>query len=410
MSSVAMKDYDNRLLGGSTRGGGAGRTSVGSGDDDYGGSSVLGTLASTLSQMAGVVSADMYSKMYGVSYQDAKTALANQSETAGTDTGVNYDPNADLNYEQYGVEASKIVNQDLRKFTMPTASAMNGWFQKVNSASPFNGNGQVFIDAGKDTGINPRYIAAHAALESGWGTSAIARKKNNYFGIGAFDSSPYASAYTFGNGLQNGIMGGSKWISDKYINNGYETLAKMKARGYATDPEWPFKIANIMKKAPKDPMYNDDGSLKSSGGLTASTVDLSGTGNLLGNTFAQKNTFASLANNGLSIGSGDDSYDGFTSSKSIEDKLNVALDADGVESKLDTLISVVKDIFNVAKEKKENQNIVNIGSGDTKVNVNTKGNGKKDRKSNIIVNKTKESTSSLRNMHELIARSSATPA
>jgi len=41
------------------------------------------------------------------------------------------------------------------------------------------------------------HVVAHAALESAWGTSYIARKKNNLFGFMAYDSSPFASAKKF---------------------------------------------------------------------------------------------------------------------------------------------------------------------------------------------------------------------
>ena len=41
------------------------------------------------------------------------------------------------------------------------------------------------------------FSAAVAIHESGWGGSSIASDKNNLFGYGAYDSSPYDSAYEF---------------------------------------------------------------------------------------------------------------------------------------------------------------------------------------------------------------------
>ena len=38
---------------------------------------------------------------------------------------------------------------------------------------------------------------AHSALESAWGRSQIANDKNNFFGIAAYDTSPYDSAKKF---------------------------------------------------------------------------------------------------------------------------------------------------------------------------------------------------------------------
>lgn len=368
MANVATADYDRQLFG----------TSVGSGDDTSVGFSKL---SSALGQMANVASAEVYSKLMGTSYADAKAKIAssssdNQSETAGTDIGYQYDPNAPVNasYKQYDAETSAIVNKNLKKFSMPTEADMNGWFARVRKdESPFHGNGKVFIEASEKSGLDPRYIAAHAALESGWGTSAISKKKHNYFGIGAFDSSPYASAYSFAPGLQKGIVGGAQWISDNYTNKGYDTLAKMKARGYATDPEWAYNIARIMKKAPEDTSV--------------------GSGEGIAQMATQK--FATPTQDART--------------KSIEDKLNVAVNVDGVEGKLDALIDVVRDIFTVTKDRPVMGNTVNIGSGDTNVNVNGK-NSKGKNKTIVVNNQNKEVNSTLRGIHELVARTSSTPA
>lgn len=53
-----------------------------------------------------------------------------------------------------------------------------------------------FITLEKNTGINAVFAAAHAAIESGWGTSVLAHTKNNLFGIAAYDSNPN-DAYEF---------------------------------------------------------------------------------------------------------------------------------------------------------------------------------------------------------------------
>lgn len=151
----------------------------------------------------------------------------------------------------------QIRQQDLGKWPPITVDEMNNWIaSKARSDSSFIGQGEVFIQAANESGLDPRYILAHAALESGWGTSRIARDKNNYFGIGAFDSSPYQSAHTFNAGLAAGIIGGAKWISEHYYNGKYnqKTLYSMRwnnnVHQYATDTEWDTKIASIMVGAP----------------------------------------------------------------------------------------------------------------------------------------------------------------
>jgi len=153
-------------------------------------------------------------------------------------------------------------NQDLGKFKPMTEQEMNDWIaKKAPKDSPFQGNAKIFLDASKASGLDPRYILAHAALESGWGKSRISQDKHNYFGIGAFDSSPYSSAYTFGgddkSGLAAGIIEGAKWISDHYYNGKYgqRSLYSMRwndgVHQYATDQGWDTKIASIMSSAPQ---------------------------------------------------------------------------------------------------------------------------------------------------------------
>ena len=153
------------------------------------------------------------------------------------------------------------TNSDLTKHDLAwrlyglTAGQLNNWIKASNSKSPFNGQGQVFLEAQKQSGLDARYILAHAALESAWGTSNIARKYNNYFGIGAFDTNP-ENAKTYSNpGLAAGIIQGSKWIAKNYYNGKYKqrTLYSMRHNNgvhqYATDPNWDKKIARIMKQS-----------------------------------------------------------------------------------------------------------------------------------------------------------------
>ncbi|QEM43140.1 tape measure protein [Bacillus phage Chotacabras] len=136
-----------------------------------------------------------------------------------------------------------------------TAEDLDAW---INSKAPkdsmMRGMGATFLKAGQETGLDPRYLVAHAAEESAWGTSKIARDKGNFFGIGAFDDSPYSSAFEFKNGggsaAENGIMGGAKWIAEKYYGKGRTTLDAMHKAGYATNGDWASNIASIMKGAP----------------------------------------------------------------------------------------------------------------------------------------------------------------
>ena len=149
---------------------------------------------------------------------------------------------------------SNIIYHDLG-FNLGGLSAgqLNNWVRAKSPGSPFNGQGNVFMEAQKQSGLDARYILAHAALESAWGRSSIAKKYNNYFGIGAFDNDPNNAKNFSNSGLASGIINGAKWIAKNYYNSSYKqtTLYKMRNNNgvhqYATDPNWHNKIANIMK-------------------------------------------------------------------------------------------------------------------------------------------------------------------
>ena len=59
--------------------------------------------------------------------------------------------------------------------------------------SNLRGHGGAFIQASRETGLNPIYILAHAIIESGNGTSYLARNRYNFFGIAAYDNNPGAA-------------------------------------------------------------------------------------------------------------------------------------------------------------------------------------------------------------------------
>lgn len=137
--------------------------------------------------------------------------------------------------------------------TSITAEDMNRiidfWNAHVKGGTPFQGKGEAFIQASTESGLDPVYILAHAAWESGWGKSYIAVEKHNYFGIAAYDRSPYESAYTMGDCVDKGIVEGAKWIKSNYYDQGYTNLSAMINLGnYASDKaHWIKGIISIMK-------------------------------------------------------------------------------------------------------------------------------------------------------------------
>ena len=143
---------------------------------------------------------------------------------------------------------------NLKTKTNYTASDINKLYTLMGASnSMLAGKGATFKAAEQKYGVNALYLVAHSALESAWGRSNIAKAKNNFFGIAAYDSSPYTSATKFDN-VDAGILGAARWINEKYLSNSsYPARGAYlgnKANGmnvnYATAPYWGESIASIM--------------------------------------------------------------------------------------------------------------------------------------------------------------------
>ena len=146
---------------------------------------------------------------------------------------------------------------NLKSRTNYTAADINRLYSLMGANdSKLAGKGATFKAAEQRYGVNALYLVAHSALESAWGRSNIAKDKNNFFGISAYDDSPYTSATKFDN-VDSGILGAARWINSRYLHNsGYPANGAYlgnKAGGmnvnYATAPYWGESIASIMFSA-----------------------------------------------------------------------------------------------------------------------------------------------------------------
>ena len=134
--------------------------------------------------------------------------------------------------------ANKIITvDDMNKI-------IDNYASHVSGGTKFQGHGDIFVKASKESGLNPIYIFAHAAIESGFGNSILANDRHNYFGINAIDADPN-QAHSMGSTMEDGIVNGAKWIKSNYYDRGYTTLNAMKSGGYATDPNWIAKITSV---------------------------------------------------------------------------------------------------------------------------------------------------------------------
>ena len=113
-------------------------------------------------------------------------------------------------------------------------------------ATPLPRLGHAFLDAERRSGVNARYLLAHAMLESGFGTSDIARFKRNLFGYGAFDRGPYRHAVAY-RSYAAGVRAVAARLRADYLSpggrwwRGFTTIRAVN-RCYASDPRWAVKV------------------------------------------------------------------------------------------------------------------------------------------------------------------------
>ena len=157
-----------------------------------------------------------------------------------------------VNIEMELNKSTGLTLKDYQKIFTGIPNDTNGVFQQ---------NAEVFYNIDKKYNVNGIFIAAIAIHESGWGTSQIANDKNNLFGYGSYDETPYDSSYEF-TSFADGIETVAKSLVKYYLNpagtkiydgetasawyyNG-PTLEGVNQR-YASDPDWHTKVYSYME-------------------------------------------------------------------------------------------------------------------------------------------------------------------
>lgn len=187
-------------------------------------------------------------RFYHYVAQNASIPVA--SHLSDMEVGKKYYSADGLHFDGFNLEIPFLF-KDLTEVTNYSAEDLDKVFSLLNiNNSLLENKGATFKEAEEHYHINALYLLAHSALESDWGRSKIAKDKNNFFGITAYDTTPYLSAKTFDD-VDKGILGASKWIKENYIDRG-RTFLGNKASGmnveYASDPYWGEKIASVMMK------------------------------------------------------------------------------------------------------------------------------------------------------------------
>ncbi len=187
-------------------------------------------------------------RFYHYVAQNASIPVA--SHLSDMEVGKKYYSADGLHFDGFKLE-NHFLFKDLTETTNYSAEDLDKVFSLLNiNNSLLENKGATFKEAEEHYHINALYLLAHSALESDWGRSKIAKDKNNFFGITAYDTTPYLSAKKFDD-VDKGILGATKWIKENYIDRG-RTFLGNKASGmnveYASDPYWGEKIASVMMK------------------------------------------------------------------------------------------------------------------------------------------------------------------
>lgn len=137
-------------------------------------------------------------------------------------------------------------------FAVTTPSYVTGYeLDMVLAGTGLAGLGNAYAAAEQMYGINALFLAAITALESGWGGSVIAGDKNNIAGYGAYDSSPYESAWSFRT-REDCIMQVARSLAKEYVNpaGAYyhgNTIAAINIC-YSTSSAWKNKVFRIINE------------------------------------------------------------------------------------------------------------------------------------------------------------------
>jgi uncharacterized protein (TIGR02594 family) len=172
------------------------------------------------------------------------------------------------------------------------------------------GQGKAFLEAAEAAKISEVYGVAHACLETGHGTSELARgvaidgeTYHNMFGIHAFDKTAIKSGSEYAKKMgwdspEKAVRGGIEWIAKNFIHRKegpQHTLydmrwnpAKPGQHQYATDLKWALAQSSTYKKfydafpdAKKRfeiPRYRGQPDWEESGAVHAQAGDAAGTG------------------------------------------------------------------------------------------------------------------------------------
>ncbi len=194
-----------------------------------------------------------------------------------SNTSVNADNNTEYGSENTGfnanLDSSSLGNLDVATQLPKLSTAQIGKIIKThfgNSTVISESDAQGIYNAQKNTGMSALAILGIGALESGWGTSNIAKKTNNIWGYGATNVNPEGNAHRYGQMSEGATQFATEFMKTYYNGYGAKSINMAgtgnnpKGMGYAytdsgaIDTSWATQVNSIMSQ-----LYNTAKSVSS---------------------------------------------------------------------------------------------------------------------------------------------------
>lgn len=208
---------------------------------------------------------------YSQSSSDAPiSSYSGKTYSGSANSGsVNFNPNLASNSL-----ASLDVTTELPKLSTSQIEAIiKQHFGKSTVIQPSDAQG--IYDAQQQTGMSALAILGIGALESGYGTSNIAKKKNNIWGWNATNSNPAGNAKSFSQMSQGAYEFANAYMKTYYNKYGAKSISDAgtgnnpAGKGYAYDDNgnistsWATNVGNIMGKLYNTAKSVSDGTVTS---------------------------------------------------------------------------------------------------------------------------------------------------
>lgn len=106
---------------------------------------------------------------------------------------------------------------------------------------------QTILEVEEEYGINALFTIAVMKLESGNGSSRLAKNKNNLFGLNATGKDAHKRAFSFET-KGDSVRKFGQLLSKNYVGKGYTTIEKIATKYCPANSKWSGLVKNIMTK------------------------------------------------------------------------------------------------------------------------------------------------------------------